>query len=116
MKLEYAAFQAMGPPGARIQEIIATLANSPGGDNISSYSWTVPDPHLSNYPDEPPQFYYVKLKITNLADTSVFTESAAFKIGYYTVTWKIKDYDTLTLLDSLDRKLYLFRDHLLAGE
>ncbi|KKT89953.1 MAG: hypothetical protein UW91_C0068G0012, partial [Parcubacteria group bacterium GW2011_GWF2_45_11] len=100
VKLEYAT-SSNGANWGAYQEIINTLVNSPGTGNISSYSWTVPDPHLSSYPDEPPQFYYVKLKITNLADTSVFTESSAFKIGYYTVTWKIKDYDTLTLLDSL---------------
>ena len=115
MKLEYAILPTAAPGGLYRDNWIP-LANSPGADNISSYSWTVPDPHLSNYPDEPPQFYYVKLKITNLADSSVFTESAAFKIGYYTVTWKIKDYDTLTLLDSLTVSSTYSGNHLLAGE
>jgi hypothetical protein len=100
VKLEY-AISSDGTTWDSYTTIESSLTNSPDASNITSYSWTVPDPNLANYPSEPPEYYYLKLKITNLADTSVYEESASFKITYYTVTWTVKDYDTMTRLDSL---------------
>jgi len=77
------------------------FTNTKDAQNYSSYSWKVPDPHLASYPAEPPEYYWVKLKLTYKDDTTVYAESAAFKIGYYTLIWKVKDYDNLSLIDGL---------------
>jgi flagellin-like hook-associated protein FlgL len=100
VKIEY-AISSDGVSWSSYNPIADSFTNNPDANNISSYSWTVPDPNLASYPTEPPEYYYVKLKLTDLSDTTVYEESPAFKITYYTVTWKVKDYDTYTLLDSL---------------
>ncbi len=101
VKLEYKAAASEGGLSSEPWTTIsASENNAPNSGNISSYSWVVADPHQSLYPVVPPENYFVKLKISSVADPTISAESNAFKVSYYTVTWKLKDYDSMTSLNN----------------
>ncbi|MCM8789529.1 MAG: hypothetical protein NC916_00700, partial [Candidatus Omnitrophica bacterium] len=104
IKLEYRTALTLSDLGIASWTTISgadSYSNIPDVNNISSYTWTVPDPNLANLPTEPPEYYYVQLKISSTSDPTVNNTSNAFKISYYTVTWVLKDDETMSLLDNL---------------
>ncbi|MFH1777438.1 MAG: hypothetical protein ABH952_07780 [Candidatus Omnitrophota bacterium] len=112
IKLEYATSEDGITYGAYTQ-ITSSFINTPDADNISTYAnWTVPDANMANVllnqgaldnPPEPAETYHLKLKISDVSDPTIYEEQV-FKAGYFTISWKIKDYDLLTLLDELTVK------------
>ncbi|PIQ90067.1 MAG: hypothetical protein COV71_06630 [Candidatus Omnitrophica bacterium CG11_big_fil_rev_8_21_14_0_20_41_12] len=72
-----------------------TSWNSVAGpvDNTGSYSWVLPDLVNSS----------CRLRITDSNDSTIYGE-VDFKIDYYTISWRILDYDTYTDISTLSVK------------
>ncbi|MDD5594763.1 MAG: hypothetical protein PHY94_00785, partial [Candidatus Omnitrophica bacterium] len=54
--------------------------------NTGSYSFAIPEPRV--------QTNTAKTRIEDASDDTVYAETLAFKADYYTVTWRVLDYDT----------------------
>ena len=61
--------------------------------NAGTYSFTIPEPRV--------QTVTAKVRIEDASDDSVYAETPAFKADYYTVTWRVLDYDTNAPLQQL---------------
>ena len=54
--------------------------------NNNSYSFTIPGPRVETA--------IPKIRIENASDDTVYAETPAFRSDYYTITWRVVDYDT----------------------
>jgi len=61
--------------------------------NTETYSFTVPEPRV--------QTAAAKVRIEDASDSTVYAESSAFRSDYYTITWRVLDYDTNAPLQQL---------------
>ncbi len=98
LKLEYRTATDQSTLPLASWTTINSFTNVPNANNISGYAWTVPDPNFANLPAEPPADYYVQLRVSSTSDATIFAVSPAFTISYYTLTWRIRDDETMTLL------------------
>ncbi len=64
--------------------------------NTGSYIWTTVDNRTANYT--------VQVRVSDITDSTINAVSGLFKIDYYTISWRVLDYDTNAPLQLLSVK------------
>jgi hypothetical protein len=85
VKLEYSIDN-----GTSWNTIISSVANT------GTYNWSVVDNRTANYT--------VKVRVSDQTDSTIEATSGAFKIDYYTISWRVMDYDNSASLQLLSVK------------
>ena len=67
--------------------------NYTSANGSNAYPWTIPDP-LTDMPwlNDTHLPVYVKIRMRDANDSTVYNDSAEFRIDYYNITWQVRDW------------------------